>query len=80
MNGWCKFTFEDEKKVTIKYSLEENRNCDGELSFDKATREIQILKLSESATADLTNHFICVIRGRMRRGFELNKVYYLAVG
>ena len=80
MNGWCKFTAEDENGLVILYSLESNQSCDGMLFFDKDTDEIVVTALSRGATLKLTEHFICSVRGRMRRGFELNKLYYLAVG
>lgn len=80
MNGWCKFITDDKQKIIVNYSLEDNDACDGELSFDKNTQEIKVLHLSNGATIALTNHFICSLRGRIRRGFELNKLYYLAVG
>ena len=80
MNGWCKFVLEDDKKIIVRYSLEENNTCDGELSLDKKTQEMKILHLSGGATITLTNHFICSVCGKIRRGFELNKLYYLAVG
>ena len=80
MNGWCKFTAESPNGLVILYSLEENRSCDGMLFFDKDTKELSITRLSRGATTDLTKHFICAVRGRIRRGFELNKIYYLAVG
>ena len=80
MNGWCKFVNEDEQKIIVRYSLEENNTCDGELTLDKKTQEIEILRLASGATIALTNHFICSVRGRIRSGFEFNKLYYLAVG
>lgn len=80
MNGWCKFTFENERSVTINYSLEDNQDCDGKLTFNKDNQEIKISKLSRGATAKQTNNFICSVRGRIRRGFDMNKLYYLAIG
>ncbi len=80
MNGWCKFTAEDEGGLVIIYSLEDNSSCDGMLFFDKDTKELSIIALSRGATEELTKHFMCSVRGRMRRGYELNKLYYLAVG
>ena len=80
MNGWCRFISEDAQKIGIRYSLGNEPECDGELTFNKTTLEIQIMRLSNGATAPLTNHFICSVRGKIRRGFELNKLYYLAVG
>lgn len=80
MNGWCKFVTKDEQKIIVRYSLEENNTCDGELSLDQKTQEIKILHLASGATIASTNHFICSVRGRIRRGFELNKLYYLGVG
>ena len=80
MNGWCKFIINAEQKIIVCYSLEENNTCDGELSLDQKTQEIKILRLASGATTALTNHFICSVRGRIRRGFELNKLYYLCVG
>ena len=80
MNGWCKFTSEDIGGLVILYSLEENQRLDGMLFFDKETQKLSIMALSHGATVELTNQFICSVRGKIRRGFELNKVYYLAIG
>lgn len=80
MNGWCKFVVEDEQKIIVRYSLEENKTCDGELILDKTTQEMEISRLSHGATTALTKHFICSVRGIIRRGFELDNVYYIAVG
>ena len=80
MNGWCKFTAEDADGLVILYSLENNQSCDGMLFFDKNTKEVSITALSRGATEELTKHFICAVRGRIRRGYELKKLYYLAVG
>ena len=80
MNGWCVFVSEKAQVLTIGYSLEENTACDGRLAFDKDTQEMTVLKLSHSATKVQTEQFICSVRGRIRRGFEFNKRYYLPVG
>ena len=80
MNGWCVFVHEDAQVLAINYSLEENMTCDGRLSFDKKTQAITVLELSHSATKTQTEQFICSVRGRIRRGFEFNKRYYLPVG
>lgn len=79
MNGWCKFIAGDSNEQIIEYSLGENNNCGGKLIWNKDTQEITIMSLADGATSALTNHFICVIRGRIRRGFEFNRLYYLAV-
>ena len=79
MNGWCKFTEENSDKVIIEYSLGANNSCDGKLSWSKSTQEITVMCLSNGATSMFTRHFICAVRGRIRRGFEFNRLYYLAV-
>ena len=79
MNGWCKFVEENDNGAIIEYSLGADNRCTGKLKWDKDTQQITILRLATNATATLTDHFICVVRSRIRRGFELNRLYYLAV-
>ena len=79
MNGWCKFLSEDENLIKIAYSLEKNNSCDGELIYSKDTKEIAVAKLATNAGDVLTKAFICGLRGRMRRGFKFDKIYYIAM-
>ena len=78
MNGWCKFIKENDNEVNIEYSLGADNRCTGKLKWDKATKQVTILRLADNSTTVLTSHFVCVVRGRIRRGFELNRLYYLA--
>lgn len=77
MNGFCRFLREDGRRILIGYGVED-KECAGRLSYDKATREFEILELS--GTENQTRHLICALRSRLRLGYELNKLYYLAVG
>ncbi len=71
---------DNEKESIISYSLGKNETCDGELILNKATNEITISKLSEGASKILTKHFICPLRGRLRKGMEIKKMYMIMTG
>lgn len=79
MNGWCKFIATNSDEQIIEYSLSEPAACDGKLSWNKFAGQITITRLADGASRALTNQFICAVRGRIRRGFEFNRLYYLAV-
>lgn len=80
MNGWCKFKIDNEKETILGYSFGDNRTCDGEMRLDKATKELKVLRSSEGETVGLVKQFYCLARGKIRSGFELDKLYYLASG
>ena len=80
MIGWCKLISETSDKMKIAYSLEKNKNCDGELTYDKITKEFTIEKLPEGEDGWLTNHFICPLRSRIREAMELGKRYMVMTG
>ncbi len=79
MNGWCKIIAELPDGWVIRYSLEDNRSCDGLLFFEKVTKKITITLLSRGATEESTQDFIYAVRGRIRWNFKLNKLYHLTV-
>ena len=80
MYGWCKLINENVESMTIAYSFGKNEACDGELIYDKNTKEMSISKLSNGASEILTKYFICPLRNRMRKGMELGKRYMVATG
>lgn len=80
MNGWCKLIENINGVMTIGYSLEESKDCDGRLLFDVKTKETKISKLASGASEILTKHFICPLRSKIRKGLTLDKLYYVAVG
>jgi len=80
VNGWCKLIDNINGVMTIGYSLEENKDCDGRILFNPDTKEMQISKLANGASEILTKHFICPLRSKIRKGLTLNKLYYVAVG
>lgn len=80
MYGWLKLLKETKNEWVVGYSWQSDRSCDGELVFDKKTREVTIRKLSNSADEAETTYLICPIRCRMREGLELGKLCMVATG
>ena len=80
MYGWCKLMNETVETMIISYSFGKNETCDGELIYDKNTKEMNISRLSDGTNEILTKYFICPLRNRMRKGMKLGKRYMVATG
>ncbi len=79
MIGWSKLISETKNEILIAYSFEEDKNCDGLLSYNKINKEITIQKKPQHKEW-LENLFICPLRYRIKLGMELNKLYMIMTG
>ena len=79
MIGWSKLVAEDERELQIAYSFEEDRSCDGILSYDKQTRQITVQRPPRHKEW-MRELFICPLRYRIRLGMIPDKLYMIMTG
>ena len=80
MVGWCKLLEETQEKLKIAYSFEDDKSCDGILTFDKVTKKIEVQKPPQNKEW-MRTLFICPLRCRIdRKGLTPNKLTMIMTG
>ena len=71
---------ENDKCVDIGYSCGESKKCDGLIRFDKASRELSVISLSESSDEFDTKWLLPHIFTAFRRNDVVDSVRTIAIG
>lgn len=71
---------ENEKSVDIGYSSGASKECDGLIRFDKESRELSVLRLSDSSDESDTEWLLPHIFTAFRRNEVVESVRTIAIG
>lgn len=71
---------ENDSCVDIGYSSGKSKECDGLIRFDKASRELNVVRLSESSDKSDTDWLLPHIFTAFRRNDVTDSIHTIAIG